>query len=572
MQIALFTMALGKDRIYFDSAARYFPYNKKYFGQNNNVDYYLFTDREEVINDEIIHVPSTTNVWPYTTLLKNNMFKDYFDKASNWDKYDYVFFIDADFAIGDYYDFFSHEFVMAKTFWNNKYCGGFYGGKTKHFKKLCSLVYDEMNFLFENKLPVPRDLDEFYLTMFKNKFTDIIHIIKMVENDNVLMFVDDEDLNKAIEKYGNKLFLMPYKSKGRANKTMLRSAEGKEIECILNLDELYIFNNFTYEFGRLLPVDKNNFQIFWSKKPEVREFLNLENKRISKRIIKEKENYPSPLISIVMPVYNEKIQYLNDSINSILNQTFSDFELLIINDGSTEVEGINYIKSYNDPRIRLINNEHDFISTLNRGVKEARGKYLVRMDADDIMKPHRLECQYYYMEDNPEIDICGSWFELFGNRKGEINVKSKHEEIVSNLLTHNTIAHPTIIMRDTVFKKIEPLYEYNYPTAEDYRLWTVLAIKGYRFANIPEVLLRYRSSEKQATYVKYHEMTKSSSNIQREFVEEVAEMLIDKKPEFFPILESAFDLQNEDVIKFKTVQQITFHLYIAYLESQNSRH
>lgn len=91
-KIALFTMAAGRDRIYFDSVARYFPYNEKYFGQNHEVDYFLFTDREEKIV-KIKNIPCETTMWPYTAMLKNNSIKDYLDSNNGWDNYDFIFLL-----------------------------------------------------------------------------------------------------------------------------------------------------------------------------------------------------------------------------------------------------------------------------------------------------------------------------------------------------------------------------------------------------------------------------------------------------------------------------------------------
>ncbi|MDR1503600.1 MAG: hypothetical protein LBT43_14230 [Prevotella sp.] len=112
MKIALFTIAVGRDRIYFDSVVRYYPYNKKNFGQSNDMDFYLFTDRDEKITDGIIKIPCRTTVWPYTTLLKNNLISDYLTETYKWDEYDFIFFIDADFAIGATDDFFYMIFSL----------------------------------------------------------------------------------------------------------------------------------------------------------------------------------------------------------------------------------------------------------------------------------------------------------------------------------------------------------------------------------------------------------------------------------------------------------------------------
>ena len=161
-KIALFTIAVGKNRHYFDSVQRYFAYNKKFFGQDYPVDYFLFTDRDENI-EGICNIPCQPSVWPYTALLKNNIISDYLNQKDKWSKYSHIFFIDADLAIGDTYNFFSYPFLCAKADWTGKNIGFFYGGKTEYFRKLCSLFYDEIRFICENKLSVPRDLDEFYL-------------------------------------------------------------------------------------------------------------------------------------------------------------------------------------------------------------------------------------------------------------------------------------------------------------------------------------------------------------------------------------------------------------------------
>jgi hypothetical protein len=282
-KIALFTIAVGKDRIYFDSVRRYFPYNQQYFGQNQEVDYLLFTDREETI-DGIRNIVCPPSLWPYTTLLKNNIISDYLTSENNWEAYSHIFFIDADFAIGDYYDFFTPDFILVKPYWNNKNGGGFfYGGKTEYFRKLCSLYYDELNFIYENTLPVPRDLDEYYLGLFLEREAEHIRIIDMNKETNTLIFYDNEDLDDKIRQQGNRLFMQPYKAKGRANKTVITNySANRRMECTVNLQANYIFDNYTYDFGRLLKIDERNYRIFWSKKPEIREVLNLENHTISK--------------------------------------------------------------------------------------------------------------------------------------------------------------------------------------------------------------------------------------------------------------------------------------------------
>jgi hypothetical protein len=321
-KIGLFTIAVGKDPVYFESVRRYFPYNREYFGQNREVDYFLFTDREDTI-EGMVNIPCSPCLWPYTTLLKNNNISDYLNKTSGWDEYSHIFFIDADFATGDYYDFFKHNFVLAKPYWNKKNGGGFfYGGKTGYFKKLCDLFYTEIQFIYENKVSVPRDLDEFYLGLFREEYAERIHLIEMDRQTNTLIFYDNENLDEKIQQQGKRLFMQPYKAEGRANKTIVTDTYNQPQECIVNLEELYIFNNRTYDFGRLLKIDATLYRILWSKKPGIREVLNIETKKISKQPSSRKTARLSPVLSIVMPVYNVPPDYLRESIDSILKQTF----------------------------------------------------------------------------------------------------------------------------------------------------------------------------------------------------------------------------------------------------------
>ncbi len=115
----------------------------------------------------------------------------------------------------------------------------------------------------------------------------------------------------------------------------------------------------------------------------------------------------NPKISIIMPVFNAA-NFIQGCIDSILKQTLKDWELIIINDGSTD-NTLNILQLLVDSRISINTNNHDFIASLNKGLSLSKGKYIVRMDADDIMLSERLQTQYDYMESNPEIDICGSF-------------------------------------------------------------------------------------------------------------------------------------------------------------------
>jgi glycosyltransferase involved in cell wall biosynthesis len=214
-----------------------------------------------------------------------------------------------------------------------------------------------------------------------------------------------------------------------------------------------------------------------------------------------------PTISVIMPVYNGE-KYLREAIDSILNQTYRDFEFIILNDGSTDsTEEI--ILSYDDPRIVYVKNKENLqiVKTLNQGIALAKGKYIARMDADDISLPRRFEKQIALMTARPDIDVCGTWYKTFGEKEYLQKLPTQDEQIKVDLLFYTSLAHPSIMMKKSIFDECK--YSENFPKAEDYALWIELADK-FKFANIPESLLHYRLHQNQ-TGTEYCDMQKESS-------------------------------------------------------------
>ena len=196
-------------------------------------------------------------------------------------------------------------------------------------------------------------------------------------------------------------------------------------------------------------------------------------------------------VSVLLPVYNAEA-HIAEAIQSILVQTYGNFELLLINDGSTD-RSLEVISSFRDERIRLVNNESNLklIATLNKGIDLARGKYIARMDADDVSLPQRLQKQVDFMEAHPETGVCGSWFESFGNHRSIVRYPEKDEDIRIMMLYQTPFCHPSIIFRKDIFDKNGIRFLPEFIHAEDYEAWVRLA-DHTRFANIPEVLLKYR--------------------------------------------------------------------------------
>ena len=197
-------------------------------------------------------------------------------------------------------------------------------------------------------------------------------------------------------------------------------------------------------------------------------------------------NKNSRKITVLMPVHNGR-KYLRDAIESILNQTYEDFEFLIINDGSTD-NTLHIIKSYVDSRIKLINNKKNIglIKSLNKGIKRSKGEYIARMDADDVSFKNRLQTQVDFMEKHKDIGVCGSWAKTFGEKNELWKAPVENIDIKTMMIFDSPLIHPSVIMRKSIIKEYP-----NYRRAEDYGLWVELMDKT-KFYNIPECLIKYR--------------------------------------------------------------------------------
>ncbi|MGN5594074.1 glycosyltransferase [Stutzerimonas nitrititolerans] len=197
-----------------------------------------------------------------------------------------------------------------------------------------------------------------------------------------------------------------------------------------------------------------------------------------------------PIISVIMSVYNSE-EYLAEAIESIISQTFTDFEFILINDGSDD-NSLDIIKLYmgKDGRLILINRENKGLpASLNEGIAQAKGKYIARMDADDIALPERLQAQYNFMESNPKVDVCGSFAQFFGASSRVARPYTTNKDIAIHALFACPMVHPTVIAKKSFFNI---LYNTDFFKAQDYELWTRGITQGYVFANINQVLMLYR--------------------------------------------------------------------------------
>ncbi|WMW22220.1 glycosyltransferase family 2 protein [Methanolobus mangrovi] len=216
----------------------------------------------------------------------------------------------------------------------------------------------------------------------------------------------------------------------------------------------------------------------------------------------------NPKVSVIMPVYNAE-EYVRSAIESILNQSFTNFELLIvIDDGSKDSSRI-IIESYSDSRIKLLDNKENcgLVKVRNRGINEANGEYIAWLDADDLSHPLRLEKQVKVLDNKPDIGICGTWLKTIGTKKSHkwrhpTNPNFAH----SLMLFNNPVATSSVMLRKELLIEHNQYFNLNY--AEDYDLWERLSFYC-KITNIPKILTYYRLHENQTS--KLNELSLKSS-------------------------------------------------------------
>jgi glycosyltransferase involved in cell wall biosynthesis len=223
-----------------------------------------------------------------------------------------------------------------------------------------------------------------------------------------------------------------------------------------------------------------------------------------------------PKISVIMPVYNAESTVV-EAMQSVLNQSFKEFEFIIINDGSTDQTNT-LIKSILDPRIKIIelDRQYGLAACLNIGIEKAKSNCIARMDADDISERERLQIQYAYLMSNPEVDVVGCWIRKFKNDskfsqyvhypQSDAQIK-KFLALTLMSVSHSTaISHPTVLMKKDALNKVGG-YDESLILTQDKDLWVRLAGEGIKFANVPQCLLRKRqvqTNDRSKEHINYH--------------------------------------------------------------------
>jgi glycosyltransferase involved in cell wall biosynthesis len=206
----------------------------------------------------------------------------------------------------------------------------------------------------------------------------------------------------------------------------------------------------------------------------------------------------NPELSVLMSVYNDS-KYVGKAIESILNQSYTDFEFIIINDGSTD-DSLAVINQYacHDIRIKIINQENIGLTrSLNKGIKTSTGKYIARMDSDDISHPDRLQKQMQFLHNNTDYALVGSNVVKIDTNGCDISInKSKyhHKDIVTTLKSRNCFAHGSVVLNKSLLER-ELKYDEQFKYAQDYKLWTEIASK-HKVANLKNALYKLRIHDK----------------------------------------------------------------------------
>lgn len=235
----------------------------------------------------------------------------------------------------------------------------------------------------------------------------------------------------------------------------------------------------------------------------------------------------TPLVSVIMGIYNTHPTLIRQSIDSIINQTFKDYEFIIINDDPKDHKLSQLLNEYKrtDIRIVLINNKVNIglTKSLNKGISIAKGKYIARMDADDISFKNRFLEQVELMENNDGIVVSGTWVQMIGlkNRKWN-NQKKTNDEIRKHCMVFTPILHPTAFIRKSILDRYKITYNENLQVAQDLDLWFKLMDKGL-FYNLPQYLLYYRVSNVQVTQKRRQLVTKNANEIKHRYISKFLE-------------------------------------------------
>ena len=256
-------------------------------------------------------------------------------------------------------------------------------------------------------------------------------------------------------------------------------------------------------------------------------------------------------ISVIMSVYNGE-EYLAEAIDSVLGQSFKDFELIVINDCSTDKTG-ELLSKYEalDARVKVHTNEVNLRlpSSLNKAISLAEGKYIARMDADDICLPDRFEKQFAFMEEHPDVALSSCRFMTLKNgvvSSGGCGGRTDNESIKAMLLVTNPILHPGIIAKAEVIRELG--YDKSFTCTEDMEIWSRFVMAGHKIELQPEYLMIYRLHDKQITETTRERQRGEVKTLQKRYYGALLEEMSDELEEFY--INGIYFRDSADISKF----------------------
>lgn len=260
-------------------------------------------------------------------------------------------------------------------------------------------------------------------------------------------------------------------------------------------------------------------------------------------------------ISVVMPTHNVTAAILRQAVESILTQTIRDFEFIIIDDCSTD-DSNEYLQSLNDERIRLIHNpvRIGITKSLNIGFREAKGKYIARMDSDDIALPTRFEKQLAFMETHPDVIVCGTNVEFFGLRTGTSNCRIKDMESyrIQSLFSNPGPHHPTAFFNRGLLLRHHIVYNEKLEYAQDYGLWVEISRHG-KILILDDVLLRHRIHDRQISQVKREKQFHCDKMVKEKLLRELLGSVTEEELDLHFIYSSGYSREvkiNDEVLNW----------------------
>lgn len=228
-----------------------------------------------------------------------------------------------------------------------------------------------------------------------------------------------------------------------------------------------------------------------------------------------------PLVSVIMPVYNSE-KYLKEAIDSVLSQSYSNIELVIVNDGSKD-SSKQIIKSYNDSRIQYVENESNggIVYSRNKGLSHSKGEFVATLDSDDIALRERISMQVDFLQNNPEYGMCGTFYRTIdsqGNYLAKVQFPTGNTDIISHLLIGNCFCNSTVMIRRDIALDLK--YREKFDIVEDYELWYRIS-KRAKLANLPQVSVLYRVHGTNISAARLDDMLARLKKINEEVIQDL---------------------------------------------------